>query len=378
MPVIENSLQHKGYLMKLMHLFFLITIGLMSGFLSGCGTQAQSEPTTEKAPAESRPVEIAMVSQGDIDASYAATAPLEAEHEATIVAEVAGVVLQMLVEEGDPVKKGQVLARLDADKSRLQVLQAEGELKRLKNEVTRNERLITKQLVSRQALEQSQFDYATRKADVDVAKLMLRKSDIIAPFDGVVTHRLIKQGQLLKVRDPIFQLANFSLLKAKLHVPERNAVALKAGQEVSFTVDVFPEINYHAIVERIAPVVEATSGTVSVTVAVDNHDGRLRPGLFTRLNIVYDHISQAALVPKAAVLSDQGKNSIFIVEDGKAYRKPVMLGADVGGRVQVVSGVEVGATVVVAGQSALTEGVAVKIISKSPEIVAATVSPAHG
>ncbi len=359
------------------HFFTLALAFSLVTALTGCGSEVQSEPVSSKPKVESIPVEVAAVVHGAIDASYASTATLEAEHEAKIVAEVSGIVLDILVEEGDHVRQGQVLARLDAERSRLQVRQAEGEVQRLKNDITRNERLMSRQLIGRQAFEQSQYDYATRKAEVDLTKVILRKSDIVAPFDGVVTHRLIKQGQLLNVHDDAFQVANFQELTAKLHVPERAAAAIRTNQPVTFTVDAYPEQTYTANVERVAPVVDAASGTVTVSVAIKNRDGRLRPGLFTRQSIVYDHIVDAPLVPKAAVMTDQGQSSVFIVDAGKVHRVKLKLGYESGASVQVLNGVTSGQIVVVAGQNALSEDAAVEVVQRS-EAVAVVNEPGRG
>jgi membrane fusion protein, multidrug efflux system len=367
--VIVNYTTNKVMINPMKTRFVLPFIGLIAAAaaISGCGTSAQSEPVAEKAKVEASPVEVAIVGSGDIDARYAGTAALEADREAKISTEVSGVILDLLVEEGAHVHKGQVLARMDSDKSRLQVRQAEGEVERLKNDVARNERLMTRQLIGRQVAEQSQFDYATRKAEVDLAKVSLRKSDIVAPFDGVVTRRLVKLGQLLNVHDVAFEMADFRDLRAQLRVPERAAVAIHGTQTVNFTADAFPGEDFTAHVERVAPVVDAASGTTTVTVAISNVDGRLRPGLFTRMSVVFDHVDNAALLPKAAIQTSLGLSSVFVVENGKVRRQQVTLGHEAGNNIQVLSGVGPGDAVVVAGQSGLQDGAQVEVLTLDTE-----------
>jgi membrane fusion protein (multidrug efflux system) len=253
-----------------------------------------------------------------------------------------------------------VLARVDGERSQLLLRQAETELQRISHNDERNESLFRRQLIARNAYEQNKSDLATQKAAVELARLTLSKSAIVAPFDGVVTRRWVKQGQLLKPAEAVFDIADFRDLKAHLRVPERASVALRAGQPVSFHVDALPQRAFEAEVERVSPVVDAASGTVEIVVAVDNHDGSLRPGLFSRLDVAYDNVAAAILAPKAAVMSEDGDSSVFVVQEGKAHRVAVKLGYESGKNVQVLAGLLPGAQVVVAGQNGLSEGTAVE------------------
>jgi membrane fusion protein, multidrug efflux system len=336
--------------------------------LSGCAAEAQSKPaaTAEKPKTEAVPVEIAAVVQGDITATYAGTATLEAEHEAKVVSEIGGVVLALNAEEGQSVRKGQVLAKLDAERHSVLLRQAEAELERLRHQDARNENLFQRQLIARNAYEQNKSDLATRKAEVDMARLSLSKCAVVAPFDGVITRRWIKQGQLLKVNEVAFEMADFSELKARLRVPERASAALKPGQIVDYRADALPGQRFRAEVERVSPVVDAASGTVDITVAVDNSEGKLRPGLFSRLDVAYDNVAAAILIPKTALLSGDRDTSVFVVRDNKATRVAIRLGYESGKNVQVLQGLSPGADVVVAGQSALTEGSEVQAMRTEP------------
>ncbi|MBL8299506.1 MAG: efflux RND transporter periplasmic adaptor subunit [Rhodanobacteraceae bacterium] len=341
--------------------FLLLSATCAALLLSGCASEAQStvasqEAKAEKPKAEVIPVEVAMVTQGDITARYAGTATLEAEREAKVVSEIGGVVLSLEAEEGQFVRRGQVLAKLDAERQAVLLRQAETELERLKHQDARNESLFKRQLIARNMYEQNKSDVATRKAEVDLARLGLSKCAVVAPFDGVVTRRWVKQGQLLKVNEVAFEVADFRELKARLRVPERASAALKSGQTVNYEADALPGERFLAEVERVSPVVDAASGTVDIVVAVDNSTGKLRPGLFSRLDIAYDTVAAAILVPKTALLTGDRENSVFIVRENKAQRVAIKLGYESGNSVQVLQGLSPGTDVVVAGQAALIEG----------------------
>ncbi|MFZ1391779.1 MAG: efflux RND transporter periplasmic adaptor subunit [Dokdonella sp.] len=332
--------------------------------LTGCASSTAPSAVSEKKPEtpEGLPVETAHVEQGELTARYAATATLQAEHEAKLVSEVPGTVLELLVEEGARVSKGQLLARIDAAHSRLQLREAEADLQRRKNDVDRGEKLLARKLIPATTHDQAESDYAVRRAEVAIARVTVNKAEIRAPFDGVITRRWIKQGQLLAANDAVFDMADFADLRAELRVPERDAVALATGQPVTFTVDALAARRFDAKIERIAPIVDGNSGTVKVTVRVDNRDRTLRPGLFARMDVAFLHLANAVLMPKAAVLGNRDAAIAYVVKEGKARRTPIRTGHENGSRVQILEGVDAGAEVVVTGQASLTDGALVEVL----------------
>ncbi len=344
----------------------LLTLALA---VSACSSGPAADTFAAKPERASQPVETASVERGALTARYAATAALQAEREATLVSEVPGTVLELLVEEGDSVRKGQVLARVDAERSRLQLREAEADLERRKNDVERGEKLLARQLIAANAHDQSTSDYAVRRAEVAIARVTVGKSEIRAPFDGVITRRWVKRGQLLADHASVFDIADFSDLRADLRVPERDAVALASGQPVSFTVDALGTRHFTAAIERVAPVVDRASGTVMVTVRIENRDRSLRPGLFARMDVTFLHVENAVLMPKSAVLGNSTSAFAFVVEGTTARRVPLRLGQESGARVQVLEGLEPGATVVITGQAALSDGALVEVLSASPAAI---------
>ncbi len=322
---------------------------------------------------ESIAVEAVPVGRGELVAHYSATAALQAEHAASVIAEMPGTVLSIEAEEGDQVRKGQILARLDADRSKLTLRQNEAELNKLKNEVDRNSSLIDRKLIPATMFDQSESQFLAQRADTDLARLKVRKSEIRAPFDGVVTRRWIKRGEFMASNAVAFEIADFSDLTTRLDIPEGDAAALKVGQQVSIAVDALPGQAFTGSIKRIAPVVDQASGTIAVTVAADNASNQLRPGLFCRLDIAYDRIADATLLPKSALQGGGDDSTVFVVKDGKAKRASVKLGRENGGVVQVLDGIAAGDMVVTAGHSGLSDGADVEIIGTR---IASEVDPA--
>lgn len=329
--------------------------------LAACGGADRPVAKDAEKP-ETIAVQAVPVTRGELVAHYSATASLQAEHAASVIAEMPGTVLSIDVEEGDRVRKGRILARLDADRSRLTLRQNEAELGKLQNELDRNERLIDRKLIAATTFDQSQSQYLAQRADTDLARMKVRKSEITAPFDGIVTRRWIKRGQFMAANSTAFDIADFSDLTTRLSIPERDAAALKVGQAVDIAVDAIPNKRFSGTIKRIAPIVDEASGTVAVTVAADNTSKQLRPGLFCRLDITFDRIADATLLPKAALQGGGDDSVVYVVADGKAKRTRVRLGRETGGRVQVLDGIAPGAMVVTVGQAALRDGVDVQVL----------------
>ncbi len=334
---------------------------------AGCGAEAASaDAKSAQAKADETPavpVEVGAVKTGTLDPQYASTANIEALREAKIVAEVPGEIIQILVEEGDHVAAGQVLARIDASRAELQWKQDQSLVARMDNDTRRNESLIARHMISRDAYDRARFDRETQVAAANLSRLSVTKAVIRAPYAGVITRRQIKQGQWLETNAVAFEIADFTALRARFDVPERAARLIQPGQPVRFSADALAGREFTATIERVSPVVDRATGTVAATVSMDNAEGVLRPGLFVRLAVTYDHIDDAVLMPKHAVVSDAGMTHVFVVQGDKVARREVRLGLESGEHVQVLAGVDSGSQVVTVGQQGLKDGDRIAVVN---------------
>jgi len=340
-----------------------VALALVAG---GCGGPANGDaakPAAEKDREAVRiPVQVASVELGPVSAAYEGTATLEARREATVVARTSGLLLDLKVEEGDRVEKGQVLARLDAEQHRLEVAQAKATLDRLQREFKRTKELHEKKLVSADEFERVRSELEAQQAAYDMAKLQLSYTEITAPIKGVISTRLVKEGNWIQEQQPLYRIDDFQPLEAKLHVPERELSLLESGYPVSVTTDAVPGQSFHGSVARISPVVDPDTGTFDVTVSMPNEDGSLKPGLFVRARIVYDQRQDVPLIPRTALLTEDGMSSVFVVEEGVAHKRDIQVGYDDGHSVEVASGLEKGQQVVTIGQNSLRDGTPVDVV----------------
>lgn len=330
--------------------------------LQGCMDHAAgNEEDESEAPAI--PVEAARVGQGDVPAIYSGTATLEADLQATVVSQITGVVLEVLAEEGDFVERGQVLARVETDRYRLQVDQAAAALKRLETDFERKKELFDRELVSADDYERVSAELQAQRAAYELALLNLRYTDIRAPLSGYVSERLVRAGNLVELYNPVYRVTSYDPLLAVLHVPERELAVLRNGLKVSMAVDAWPGRAFEGEVIRISPVVDPATGTFRVTAQISDREGMLKPGLFGRLEVLYDLRENVPVIPRSAVVTEDERSHVFVVDDtGKAVRRSVVLGYERAGLVEVREGVIPGETVVTAGKGSLSDGARVEVI----------------
>lgn len=348
----------------------LVLICSLSACKGGGGGEgeAQAKSGKENKP-EAIPVEVARAAKRPIAASYTGTAPLEPRGESQVVAKTSGVALNVLVEEGQQVRAGQPLVRLDPDRARLAVAQTEAQMRKLENNYRRSTQLAKQQMVSANDVDQIKYDLENMRAQHRLATLELSYTTVLAPISGVIASRSIKDGNFVQINTPIFRIVDTSQLEATLNVPERELATLKGGQPAVLAVDAMPGKTFVGKVDRVSPVVDSGSGTFRVVLAFVG-GGVLQPGMFGRIKIDYDQRADALVVPRSALLDDENDPAVFAIRNGKAARVPVKLGYTDGAWAEIRSGVKQGEQVVTAGKVALREGSVVQVISLDGKPVA--------
>ena len=338
---------------------------------------AQAKPNGPDAKKEPDPVpvEIARASRRAVAASYTGTAPLEARAESQVVAKTSGVALAVLVEEGQTVRAGQPLLRLDSARHALQVAQSAAQLRKLEANYARSQQLAKQNLISANDLDQLRYDLENARATHRLANLELSYTTVVAPISGVVASRSIKTGNFVQINTPIMRIVDTSRLEAVLNVPERELATLKAGLPVTLAVDALPGQTFKGTVDRVSPVVDSGSGTFRVVASFEG-GGVLKPGMFGRIRVDYDQRADALVVPREALLDDESDPAVYVVRERKAVRVPVKLGYLDGEWAEVRAGVREGEPVVTAGKAALRDGTLVQVIDPSGKPLAGAASTA--
>jgi membrane fusion protein, multidrug efflux system len=347
---------------KIYNLVFAVLILGIAFTQFNCGKNSQSKEKDKEKDELVVPVEVAEVIRGDISAYFSGTASIEAEEETDVVAKVGGVVKKILVEEGDYVKINQVVAKLDDEKLAVQLEQAKATLDKLENAYIRNDELFNKSLISVDQFQKSKYEYESQKAVYNLAKLELNYSAIRSPISGVVAERKIKVGNMLLPNQATFRVTGLDPLIAVLHVPERQISKLRRGQKAKLGVDAVKDVAFVGKIKRISPVVDPTTGTVKVTLEMHDPSGRLKPGMFSRINIIYDIHQNTVLVPKDALIAEDRESSVFVVRDSLALRQLVEVGYVNTSHIEILSGLQQADTVVTTGKGSLKDSARVEIV----------------
>ncbi len=344
----------------------LIAMALISCTQDGVASTDKKPAGTAEEAGAAIPVETATPARTEMLATYNGTATLEAEADALVVAKVSAEVRQLAVEEGDPVRAGQVLAQLDDRQLRLQAVQARAALAKAERDYKRQVELHQKGLVAAGAFEGLKYDLDNLRAANDLAQLSLSYTQVRAPFAGVVAVRHIKLGQTVQVGEQLFRVTDPTPLKASVFVPERELQRLKVGQPATVAVDALAGKTFPATVSLVAPTVDSTTATFKVTLEVSDPSAQLKPGMFARVGIVFERRPNALTIPRVALLDSNDGAAVFVVTAGKATRRKLTTGLSSGAAIEVLEGLRGDEQVVVVGQNGLKEGNAVRIVTLDP------------
>lgn len=362
------------------------------------GTAPGGAAAREKSQ-EPHPVRVVAAAVERLPRTVIVTGTLAADEEVVAGFKVAGRVSEISVDLGSPVRKGQVLARLDPTDFRLRVEQAESSLRQVraglglprdgsgesvdpeKTALVREARAVLEEArlhrermarlwemnliarsevdasLSRLAVAESRYQaaleeirnrqeqLAERSSGLALARQQMADAVLIAPIDGAVRVRHVSVGEYLAAGAPAFDLVRVHPLRLRVAVPERDAASVRVGQAVRVLLE--GDSAAHAgRVARLSPSIQEQNRTLIVEAEVANRDGRLRPGLFARAEIVVEADRTAVMVPAGAVVTFAGLEKVFGVKDGKAVEQRVRTGRRSGDRVEILEGVAAGDLVV--------------------------------
>ncbi|MBN8825286.1 MULTISPECIES: efflux RND transporter periplasmic adaptor subunit [unclassified Spirosoma] len=284
---------------------------------------------------------------------------LLAAEQVDIYPEISARITQLNIREGQPVTKGALLVKLfDADlKAQLQKLQAQAENARRTEE--RN-----KQLLSRGGISQQEYDIATTNlqssiADIELVKANLQRTEIRAPFSGIIGLRNVSAGAVVSPNTLIARLQQVSSLKLDFSIPEKYGPYVHNGSTISFLVDGAAKPS-EGVVYAIEPGVEEQTRNLRIRARVNNSSARFRPGTFARVTLTVQN-EQSLVVPTQAVIPQTRTNQVIVVKNGKAVFKDVKTGLRTAGVIQILSGLAAGDTVATTGLLFLKPDAPVKV-----------------
>jgi membrane fusion protein (multidrug efflux system) len=208
----------------------------------------------------------------------------------------------------------------------------------------------------------AQAKLAAAEAKLGLAQLAVRDASVAAPFDGLVARRFVSAGDHVSEGEKLFDLVALDPIEVEFHLTERDSGRVAIGRTVDVRVTPYPDEVFHATVHVVSPRIDPATRTLRVKALVENHERKLRPGLFARADLGVAERERVPMVPESAVLQRSDGSVVFVVRDGnRAERRQVKLGTFRDGRAEVIEGVRIGEQVIVRGSSRLVDGALVDL-----------------
>jgi len=319
--------------------------------VSACHNKQSSAPPAGASPAVA--VELTPATIETHQASEDVVGTVRSKLRAVIEAKVSGRLLQYRADPGQVVKAGEQLAELDVQEIRAKCEQAKAVLDQAQRDLGRQQLLIASKATSQQELDAAAARVKVAVAGLNEAETMLGYAKVTAPFDGVVTRKLADVGDLAMPGKPLMEIEAPNVLRFETDLPESLLDRVKLGASLPVTIPSLAK-PLTAIVSEISPVADALSRTFLVKLDLPNAAG-LRPGQFGRVAVPVAE-AKLLLVPRRAVLKRGQMEAVFVVRDDHVSLRLAKTGKSLGGKLEILSGLEPGDAVVTSDVSQLTDG----------------------
>lgn len=352
----------------------ILTLIIVIGLLVWAGitlvnNKKKSEEETKIVAMEndSTAVSVAKVSYEKINTDYIANGTFQAMQELTFPSEVAGKVMQVLVEEGESVKPGQTLAIIRADAQSIDLSTAEAAYQNALKDNQRFENALKTGGVTEQQVEGSRLQLKNAKAQMEQAQMRVGDNTIKSSIDGVVNQRMIEPGSFVSPGAPMFEIVNVSGLKLRVEVDEHQVVNYNIGDSIKVKAGVYPDKEFTGTIKFIAS--KATAAlNFPVEIQVENPgEKNLKAGMYGTAIFSSDSKKEedkVLVTPRESFVGGLNNTEVFVInEDGTAHLQKIGIGRNFGDKIEVLQGLKEGQTVVTAGQINLTDGALVRIIN---------------
>jgi len=337
--------------MKKIKVIGIFTLALVVGF-----TSCKKAATTTASINEIPNVRLQTAAEKDVEQNYEVTATVQPDAKNSIAPAAPGRIRSILVEVGQYVSKGQKLVQMDV-----------ANLSNLETQIENQKRMFARvqELFNVGGASQQELDNA--KVQLDVAQTTLKNLSentyLLSPISGVITARNYDNGDMYSAQMPVLTVMTINPVKVLINVSESNYSQVKTGMPVNVNFDVFEGQTFTGRVNLIYPTIDEKTRTFGVEINLNNSNSKIRPGMFARVNIQFGK-QKHVVVPDLAIVKQvgSGEKYVYVYSEGKVKYKQIVIGHRDGSDFEILSGLDAGEQVVVAGQSKLVDGVSVKVI----------------
>lgn len=357
----------------------LLIAGGAAFVLAQSKSPAPAQPTAAAA-LEFSAADIATVERRDVRQLISITGTLSPRNQTTVKAKVAGELREMLAREGETVKRGQLIARLDATEPQARldekIADLEGGRAQLvlaqKNRATQLA-LLEKKFISQNAFDGTQSNLQVSEArikaleaQVAIAKKALEDTLVRAPMSGIIAQRLAQPGEKIAVDGKLYTLVDLDELEVEAAIPATDIGAVRVGQEVAFRVEGYEDRLFSGRIARISPATQPGTRSILVYAVLPNREGSLKAGVFAKGQLTVSRRPDAVVLPATAIRDESGQAYVWRVDGNRLARVPVQVGlrSEADSVVEIVAGLAPGARIVRANLGSLRDGAEVKILER--------------
>ncbi len=327
--------------------------------LAGCGGDRDAGNATPRGGGAA-PVLTEIVRLGAVTEEYVALATARANEAIDVTPRISSVVSEIRFDEGQTVEAGEVLVELDSREIRADLDLAEANLNERRSRYGRLETLAASQVVSEVELEEIQAQLQVAEAQVNSARARLEDTVIRAPFSGTVGLRRISVGGLVQPNTIITTLDDIGVMKLEFSVPEEYLAVVNEGLEIEASGAAWPNRIFSGAVISVDSRVDPMTRSLAVVAELPNEDGDLKPGMFLQV-VIARRREDVVLAAEAALVPRQGRQYVYVVDEGRALEREVKLGTRSPGQVEIVTGLEAGEEIVTQGVQRLRDGLPVQM-----------------
>ena len=354
-------------------LLFVFILTVLS--VQGCSEQQAAQPPNGRPPT---PVRVAEVVNQTVQKTVELVGTVEPWRRSVVAGEIAALVEKFPVEEGMTVKRGDMLAQLRTDSLTIQLnaaeathRESEARYQQAKKDLARINTLFAKQLVTQKEFDDAvtqEAALALRLAQLEAALLQVRdrikKTRVVAPFDGWVTKEFTEVGQWIQAGGPIVEIVDLSRVQVEVPLPERYVGEIKVGASVMATFDGLRDFEAKGTVFSVVAQADRNSRTFPIKVELPNADLSIKSGLVSRVTLQVGAPYEALVIPKDALVLRGGAQYVFVMKDGSVAQVPVVAVNHVNNEVEINGQLEPGMIVVVEGNERLRPGQPVRVLQE--------------
>lgn len=305
-------------------------------------------------------VETMVIGTERISDQIVSTGTILADEEVELRSEISGKITKILFNEGAPVRKGQLLVKINDEDLQAQLLKAQYKKKLLQDREYRQRMMLKKEGISQQEYDTALNELNMQDAEIQLIKVQIDKTELRAPFDGVVGLKSVSVGSYLSPATKIATLQKLNPVKLEFSIPEKYSSIVSTGRKVSFTLQNSAE-KYNATVYAIEPKISEATRTLIIRARSGNQGNKIRPGAFAEIGLTLNEVNNAIVVPSQTIVPDFKGQKVFLYSGGKAKPVQVTTGIRQEKNVQITGGLKAGDTLITSGIMQLKPNMRVKL-----------------